>query len=398
MSGLGAGVAGGDFRSAAFAAGACGCRGQTSIVVRLRNPVLQKIAACSITLLASLAPVPQSAAGSPPGPRLATVELIQTKGSEREEKASSPFSAVTTFGSDGGKKRHLLKGKLGESKGVTPFFFYGPTWTGDGSAIAFLAAKGEGVSFYAIDADGGQLQRLRGVIGPVFSPDGHWMAFSRTRSHDPVQVKALVGQYESTSTWLWDLRNRELRQLTRWRDGLSNQPTSFSPDGSLLALTRTDDRVEGQQIVLAHLDGSGSTALFDQASEAVISPDGTRIAFAGYRNSTHIEAEENRDYDIGELYVANIDGTHVQRVTHNATKIESSPGWDPSGERLAYVQVEADTSFVPGLALLFPFGNEIREMNADGSCKTTVSGSPKLAFYGVAWQPGVERGAGRIEC
>ena len=41
---------------------------------------------------------------APPGPRLATVELIQTKGSEREENASSPFVALTTFGASG--RRH----------------------------------------------------------------------------------------------------------------------------------------------------------------------------------------------------------------------------------------------------------------------------------------------------
>jgi hypothetical protein len=43
-------------------------------------------------------------ASAPPGPRLATVELIQTKGSERDEKASSPFVALTTFGASGQRR------------------------------------------------------------------------------------------------------------------------------------------------------------------------------------------------------------------------------------------------------------------------------------------------------
>lgn len=347
---------------------------------------------------ALLAVAPITSVASPPGPRLATVELINTKGSERDEKASAPFIALSTFGADGHKLRPLLKGRSDESRKLLPFFFLGPTWTGDGSALAFLGAKGEKASFYAIDADGGHLQRLSGVIGPVFSPDGHWMAFSRTRSHDSTQVKAILGRYKSTSTWLFDLRTRELRQLTPWRDGLSNVPTSFSPDGTLLAMTKDDESLDGSRVVLARTDGSGATELFEQASEGVISPSGSQIAFAGYLNPSHIEAEENRDYDIGELYVANIDGSHVRRVTRNATKIETSPSWDPSGERIAFVQVTADTSFVPSLGLLFPFGNEIREMNADGSCKTTVRRNPKLAFYGVAWEPGTERGAGRLEC
>lgn len=122
------------------------------------------------------------------------------------------------------------------------------------------------------------------------------------------------------------------------------------------------------------------------------------MAFAGYLNPTHIEAEENQDYDIGELYAANIDGSGVKRLTRNHTGIETSPSWDPSGERHAYVQMSADTSFDPALAFLFPLGNQIREMNADGSCKETVRRSPKIAFYGVAWSPDGERSAGPLMC
>jgi hypothetical protein len=58
--------------------------------------------------------------------------------------------------------------------------------------------------------------------------------------------------------------------------------------------------------------------------------------------------------------------------------------------------MKASTSFDPALDFLFPFGNEVREMNADGSCEKTVRKSPKLAFYGVAWEPGEDRAAGRI--
>jgi Tol biopolymer transport system component len=337
-------------------------------------------------------------ASAPPGPRLATVEMIQTKGSEREEKASAPFVALTTFGASGQKTRHLLKAKLEGGKGVRPFPFYGPSWTGDGSAIAFLGSKGKSTSAYAISADGEQLQRLGGVTSPVFSADGKAMAFSTSRSHRRHPGQPESREYSSTATWIADLGTGEARRLTAWRNGLSNVPTSFSPDGSMLALTKQDDNTDEQQVVLARVDGSGSTTVIQHASEAAISPDGTRIAFAGYLNPIVIEAEENRDYEIGELYVANTDGSGVKRLTRNDDGVEMSPSWDPSGERIAYVQVKASTSFVPGLDFLFPFGNQIREMNADGSCKKTVRTSPKLAFYGVAWEPGEGRAAGRIAC
>ena len=349
--------------------------------------------------LASVAAWPAAAASSaPPGPRLATVELIQTKGSERDENASSPFVALTTFGASGHKTRHLLKARLEERGGVVPFPFFGPAWTGDGSAVAFLGSKGKATSVYAIGADGKQLQRLGGVADPVFSSDGKTIAFSTSRSHHHHPGRPASGDYSSTATWIADLGTGKAKRLTEWRNGLSNVPTSFSPDGSVLALTKRDERLDGSQVVLTHVDGSGSTTLLQKASEAVISPDGTRIAFAGYLDPTTIEAEENQDYSIGELYVANIDGSAIERLTRNDDGIETSPSWDPSGERIAYVQMKADTSFLPGLAFLFPFGNEIKEMNADGSCKKTVRRSPKLAFYGVAWEPGEGRAAGAIAC
>jgi len=352
----------------------------------------------ALGLIAMAAGSATAVASAPPGPRLATVELIQTKGSERDENATAPFIALTTFGASGQKARHLLKARLEEGGSVRPFPFYGPSWTGDGSAIAFLGSQGKSTSVYAIGADGEQLQRLGGVTGAVFSPDGKGIAFSTSRSHHRHPGRPAGGDYSSTATWIADLGTGKARRLTAWRNGLSNVPTSFSPDGSLLALTMSDDSADEQQVVLARADGSGSTPLIADASEGSISPDGTRIAFAGYLNPTVIEAEENRDYKIGELYVANIDGSGVKRLTKNEDGVETSPSWDPSGERIAYVETKASTSFVPGLDFLFPFGNRIREMNADGTCQKTLRTSPKLALYGVAWEPGEGRAAGRIAC
>jgi len=360
--------------------------------------VLAAVSAARPAPIASALPVPA-------GPRLATVELIQTKGSERDEKASAPFMSLSTFGPAGHKVRHLLKARLEENGGhVVPFPFLGPAWVEGGGRLAFAGARGEKVAYYAIGAGGSGLRRLPELQDPsmagaenlVFSADGRWMAFSKSRSRGRVGQRG--GRSTSTTAWLLNLETRDLRRLTPWRDGLVNEPTSLSGDGSLLALTRRDPRIEGSTVVLAHLDGSAPPAFFEQAGEAAISPDGSRVVFAGYLNPTHIEAEENQDYDIGELYVANVDGIGIRRLTRNHTGIETSPSWDPSGRRLAYVQMQADTSFDPALSFLFPLGNQIREMNADGSCKETVRRSPTIAFYGVAWSPAGDRGAAPLEC
>lgn len=146
------------------------------------------------------------------------------------------------------------------------------------------------------------------------------------------------------------------------------------------------------------LDGGGTTDLVRLATEPALSPDGTRVAFAGYLNLDVVKAEEGREYAATELYAMNIDGTGVRRLTRTEGVIETSPSWDPSGQRIAYVQVAADTSFVAGLALLFPVGNAIMQVNADGTCRERLYSSPKSALYGVSWQQGTGHEAGPIAC
>src|SRR6185295_5947090 len=277
----------------------------------------------------------------------------------------------TTFGPSGEKQRYLLKQRLESHSGVAPFPFYGPAWSGDGGSIAFVGGSGEKArGIYVIGSDGSDPHLVKGTRGgsdPVLSPDGRTLAFARSRTHFPkVNPKKPLSSpgryYSSTTTWAIDLDGGGARRLTGWRNGLDNSPTSFSPDGSTLTLTKRDDHLDAPRVVLLPLAGGPATELPEPGENAAISPDGTKLAFVGYLNPIRIEAEENRDYTIGELYTMNLDGTQPRRLTHNRDKIETSPSWDPSGQRLAYTEIEADTSFDPGLALLFPTGDAIAEI------------------------------------
>ncbi len=67
----------------------------------------------------------------------------------------------------------------------------------------------------------------------------------------------------------------------------------------------------------------------DLTAGYAVSPDGSEVAYYG------------RSEDGGvQVFVANLDGTHVRQITHNgaATPIWSgSPGWSPDGTKIAYV-------------------------------------------------------------
>lgn len=175
-------------------------------------------------------------------------------------------------------------------------------------------------------------------------------------------------------------------------------PGAFTPDGSALLVTKDDDNLEGPRIMSVRLDDGGTQEVVRLAEEPALSPDGAQLAFTGYLHPDLVEAEEGQSYHAGELYVMGTDGSPPRRLTRTDDVIESSPSWDPSGQRIAYVQVKADTSFLAGLALLFPVGNALMQVNADGSCRDKISSDRRVAFYGIAWQPGPGREAGRIDC
>jgi hypothetical protein len=97
---------------------------------------------------------------------------------------------------------------------------------------------------------------------------------------------------------------------------------SWSPDGNLLAIA-TRDRFEGDiEIMIVNAVTGGfqqitQNAALDQAP--TWSPDGQQIAFISDRDDA---------YSRTSLYVMNIDGSNVRRLTQNDYRI-TAPAWKP---------------------------------------------------------------------
>jgi Tol biopolymer transport system component len=356
---------------------------------------------CLLLAAVLLAPEGGFAAEAPSGPRLATVTLTEVRSPEGDGAAASRL-ALKTLGPSGAQPQTLLRGLL-EGGAIRPAPFDSPSWSADGSLLAFTGISGKVRRIYAIGADGSGLHAVPGTRNggePVLSPDGHTIAFDRIRfrSHIDVRNPLKTRFYASSTTWVADLDRGDPRRLTRWRNGLGNTPGSFSPDGTILALTTEDDRLDGPRVTLAPLAGGAPAELVQLATEPAFSPDGSRIAYIGFGDGDVVHADEDKDYRAGELYTVRSDGTDPTRLTRSKGIVESHPSWDPSGQRLAYVRARGSTGFVPELDQLFPLGNAIAEINADGSCNRIVYSKPRVALYGVAWQPGAGREAGPIAC
>ncbi|HWO83704.1 MAG TPA: hypothetical protein VNM38_07945 [Solirubrobacterales bacterium] len=327
-----------------------------------------------------------AAAEVPTGPRLTFMEA-----------GDAGFRLISTD-PGGGDRRVIVGGKL--SSRLLPLPFSPPSWSADGTRVAFTGFEQAGrkarLDLYTAAADGTEITRLPGTrdaVGAVISPDGRMLAFTREREREARRPRrGEVTVFRSVSIWILDIGRGTVRQLTPWRNRLFMFPSSFSPDGSTLAISR--ERRDRRSAVAIRLDGSGETVLARNAGEPVFSPDGTRLALITLGKPRTIErGGERLTFSPTELAIAAADGSGLTKLTRTRN-LELLPSWDPSGQRIAYTLITAAL----GEDALLGAGDSIMEINADGSCRTQVLSVPKVSLFGATWQPGPGREAGPIAC
>jgi Tol biopolymer transport system component len=251
-----------------------------------------------------------------------------------------------------------------------------------------------GTRLYVSSADGSDLRPLRGTHGadePKFAPDGKTIFFTRYRLRPWINRQ---GKEETllrgASIWSVDVLGGTPRRLTPSRNGLWMYPASFSPDGHTLLASRSAQG-ESWNVVKMHLDTGKKDVFLRHASDPVYSPDGTRIAFVRWRR---VGIEKSANEWTSDLFTVRSDGGGLRRLTDGPGN-DLFQSWDPSGERLAFVRYPPERYDPEGLG----YTSAVLQVNADGSCLSLMlPPSPDTAFFGVAWQTGADRGAGRIEC
>jgi Tol biopolymer transport system component len=209
---------------------------------------------------------------------------------------------------------------------------FDPTWSPDGSQVAFRSQRDGNDEIYVLDVDGGDLRNITNDEavdwGPDWSPDGRWIAFNSARDGG--------GDLHG---FLADPEGEEVRPLG---DVFFEYPT-WSPDGTRMAyMHQTFNQPGGNyEIFVMNADGTGIRQLTDSPADdgwPAWSPDGSRIAFSSIRDdclySGHPDCKETGD--IGEfhtLYVMNADGSGERRVTEVFAQF---PVWSPDGRYIAF--------------------------------------------------------------
>jgi Tol biopolymer transport system component len=210
-------------------------------------------------------------------------------------------------------------------------------WSPDAKRIAFTSNRDGNNEIYVMNANGTDQTRLTQSAAPDYSsswsPDGRRIAFWSERDGN-------------NEIYVMNADGSEQRRLTT--SAASDYSPSWGPDGRI-AFVRTAGTGTLTALYVINADGTSLRRLTEAAanwseSRPVWSPDGSKIAFVS-----------GRDFPVDntEIYERRVDGTDEGRITRSPHR-DDWPTWSPDGRKLAFAH---GSLFEP----------EIYGMNVDGS-------------------------------
>jgi TolB protein len=197
----------------------------------------------------------------------------------------------------------------------TPGREQGPTWSPDGSRIAFADLRDGNEDIYVMAADGSDVRRL--TDDPAFDGDAAW-------SPDGGRIAFVTGRDPAgASIYVMDADGGDVVQLVP-ATSQSICCLDWSPDGRTLAYTTGIPA----RIMLLDMDSGGSTELQTggPARDPSWSPDGTRIAYA-------LSAESGSN-----IYTAAADASEAPRPLTAVAATDRYPAWSPDGSLVAFAR------------------------------------------------------------
>jgi Tol biopolymer transport system component/DNA-binding winged helix-turn-helix (wHTH) protein len=205
-----------------------------------------------------------------------------------------------------------------------PEYSRSPTWSPDGTMLAFSSNRSGNYEIYVRRVEGGQEVNVTNDpsqdIEPAFSPDGNWIAFVSTRSSRGAMVQMGRGAGDNEfrayggDIWLVPALGGQARLLAR--DG--NYPAWHPKGNKVLYVSGTENH---RSLMEVTVDGGASrAALPAESSNWEIS----RVQYSGGRWITFETSGRT-------IFIMPADGGQPRQVLEGV-----SHTWDPSGRRIYY--------------------------------------------------------------
>lgn len=201
---------------------------------------------------------------------------------------------------------------------------FDPTWSPDGTRIAFRSQRDGNDEIYIMNSDGTcQINLTNNPAddwSPAWSSDGTKIAFAHFFDGKSFSDIAVI-----------NIDGSGLKRLTTSH----GEYPAWSPDGTQIAFASARDG--NYEIYVMNADGTAQTRLTDDPAydmSPVWSPDGTQIAFDTQRDSF-----APQEVGIGpefEIHIINADGSADTRRTNNRLE-DRFPAWAPEN-RIAFTR------------------------------------------------------------
>jgi TolB protein len=231
-----------------------------------------------------------------------------------------------------------------------------PTWSPDGSMVAFTSDRDGDYDIYLVNAGGTGLKRV--TDHPEEDSCAYW---------SPLGDKLVFTSNRDGNQEIYDINpdGTQPRRLTvnTAIDEL-HPPSPWSPDGTRIAYASWIPGGFNRDIFLMNADGSSQVNLTQSPGVEGFpawSPDGTVIAF---------DSDSGTD---SQIYLIRPDGSGIQQLT-NSPEFNQHPAWSPDGRKVAFVSTRDGN-------------DEVYVMNADGSGQINITNDPESYDFDPTWRP-----------
>ena len=224
--------------------------------------------------------------------------------------------------------------------------------------IAFSVAASGHWSIQSILSTGTERVRLAATPGVALSPV--W-------SPDGTQIAYVCENFSICLINADGSGRRALTQTGAWKGSwIYDLDPTWAPDGKRIAFAsnRTGNDYD---LYVVNVDGTGLRRLSTTANpdaHPVWSPDGTKLAFES--------SSEGSIFENVDIYTVTIDAPAVTRIT-SSDRVERAPAWSPDGTKIAFAREDG-------------FGYDVFVMNADGSTRTVLADNQAIE-ESPAWAP-----------